>query len=51
MRIVYVASDQRVPGSTGGSVHVLEVARGLAGRGLVTHTATTRPHARTKLGH
>jgi glycosyltransferase involved in cell wall biosynthesis len=31
--VLYVASDQRVPGTTGGSVHVLEVARGLARRG------------------
>ena len=30
VRILYVASDQVVPGRTGGSVHVLEVARGLA---------------------
>jgi glycosyltransferase involved in cell wall biosynthesis len=33
VRILYVASDQVVPGRTGGSVHVLEVARGLAARG------------------
>ncbi|HET9315693.1 MAG TPA: glycosyltransferase family 4 protein [Vicinamibacteria bacterium] len=33
MRVLYVASDQVVPGRTGGSVHVLEVARGLAARG------------------
>lgn len=37
MRIVYVASDQRVPGRTGGSVHVFEVARGLAARGHDVH--------------
>ncbi len=37
MRILYVASDQRVPGTTGGSVHVLEVARGLAARGHEVH--------------
>ena len=37
MRILYVASDQLVPGTTGGSVHVLEVARGLAGRGHEVH--------------
>jgi starch synthase len=37
MRILYVASDQRVPGRTGGSVHVLEVARGLAERGHEVH--------------
>jgi glycosyltransferase involved in cell wall biosynthesis len=37
MKILYVASDQHVPGSTGGSVHVLEVARGLAARGHEVH--------------
>ncbi len=37
MRLAYVASDQTVPGNTGGSVHVLEVARGLAERGHVIH--------------
>lgn len=39
MRILYAACDQRVPGTTGGSVHVLEVARGLAARGHEVHTA------------
>jgi len=34
MRIVYAALDQRVPGTTGGSVHVAAVAEGLA------HSAT-----------
>jgi glycosyltransferase involved in cell wall biosynthesis len=33
VKVLYVASDQVVPGTTGGSVHVLEVARGLARRG------------------
>jgi glycosyltransferase involved in cell wall biosynthesis len=37
LRILYVASDQVVPGATGGSVHVLEVARGLAERGHEVH--------------
>ena len=37
MKILYVASDQRVPGSTGGSIHVLEVAQGLASRGHEVH--------------
>ena len=37
MKILYVASDQVVPGTTGGSVHVLEVARGLARRGHEVH--------------
>jgi glycosyltransferase involved in cell wall biosynthesis len=33
VKVLYVASDQVVPGTTGGSVHVLEVARGLTRRG------------------
>jgi alpha-maltose-1-phosphate synthase len=37
MKLLYVASDQVVPGSTGGSVHVLEVARGLARLGHEVH--------------
>ena len=37
MKILYVASDQVVPGTTGGSVHVLEVARGLARLGHEVH--------------
>ena len=32
-----MATDQTVPGATGGSVHVLEVARGLARRGHEVH--------------
>ncbi|HVQ30042.1 MAG TPA: glycosyltransferase family 4 protein [Vicinamibacteria bacterium] len=45
MRILYVASDQVVPGHTGGSVHVLEVARGLASRGHEVHAVV---HAQPK---
>lgn len=37
MKILYVATDQRVPGKTGGSVHVEEVAAGLAARGHEIH--------------
>ncbi len=37
MKVLYVATDQRVPGSTGGSVHVEEVAGGLAERGHEVH--------------
>lgn len=37
MKLLYVATDQAVPGSTGGSVHVEEVARGLARRGHEVH--------------
>jgi glycosyltransferase involved in cell wall biosynthesis len=42
VRILYVASDQTVPGRTGGSVHVLEVARGLAARGHEVHAVVRR---------
>jgi glycosyltransferase involved in cell wall biosynthesis len=42
VRILYVASDQDVPGATGGSVHVLEVARGLAARGHAVHAVVRR---------
>ncbi len=38
MRVLYVASDQTVPGETGGSVHVHEVSRELAKRGHEVHT-------------
>jgi glycosyltransferase involved in cell wall biosynthesis len=37
VKILYLASDQRVPGKTGGSVHVEEVAGGLAALGHVVH--------------
>ena len=45
MRLLYVASDQVVPGATGGSVHVLEVARGLAARGHELHAVVHRTSA------
>ena len=41
MRIVYAALDQRVPGTTGGSVHVTAVAEGLAALGHEVHVLTT----------
>jgi len=41
VRVLYVACDQAVPGRTGGSVHVLEVARGLAARGHEVHAAVS----------
>jgi glycosyltransferase involved in cell wall biosynthesis len=41
VRIVYAASDQVLPGRTGGSVHVLEVSRGLAALGHEVHTVVT----------
>ena len=37
MRILYVASDQALPGETGGSVHVHEVSRELSKRGHDVH--------------
>jgi glycosyltransferase involved in cell wall biosynthesis len=42
LRILYVATDQVVPGATGGSVHVLEVARGLARLGHEVHAVVRR---------
>jgi glycosyltransferase involved in cell wall biosynthesis len=42
VRLLYVASDQTVPGASGGSVHVLEVARGLAARGHEVHAVVRR---------
>jgi glycosyltransferase involved in cell wall biosynthesis len=42
MRILYVALDQTVPGTLGGSVHVQAVAEGLAGLGHDVHVATTQ---------
>jgi glycosyltransferase involved in cell wall biosynthesis len=41
MRIVYAALDQRVPGTTGGSVHVRAVAEGLAALGHEVDVLTT----------
>ncbi len=37
MRVLYAACDQVLPAPTGGSVHVLEVTRGLAARGHDVH--------------
>ncbi|MBI4477931.1 MAG: glycosyltransferase family 4 protein [Acidobacteria bacterium] len=39
MNILYVATDQVVPGTTGGSVHVQAVAEGLAALGHTVHAA------------
>lgn len=41
MKILYCAIDQRVPGTTGGSVHVRAVADGLAARGHEVHVLAT----------
>jgi glycosyltransferase involved in cell wall biosynthesis len=37
VKLLYVATDQRIPGKTGGPIHVEEVARGLAARGHEVH--------------
>jgi glycosyltransferase involved in cell wall biosynthesis len=54
LRVLYAASDQVVPGRTGGSVHVLEVARGLAARGhevdAVVHRSEGQPERETHEG-
>ena len=41
MRILYVASDQTIPGTTGGSIHVAAVADGLARLGHDVHAVVT----------
>ena len=45
MRILYVATDQTVPGTRGGSVHVQAVAAGLAARGHEVHVVARRAGA------
>ena len=40
-KIVYCATDQTVPGTKGGSTHVLAVAEGLAALGHEVHVAAT----------
>jgi starch synthase len=41
MKVLYCASDQNVPGTTGGSVHVTAVAEGLAALGHEVHVLAT----------
>ncbi|HEX5473710.1 MAG TPA: glycosyltransferase family 4 protein [Vicinamibacterales bacterium] len=41
MKILYAAIDQRVPGTTGGSIHVAAVAEGLAALGHEVHALVT----------
>jgi glycosyltransferase involved in cell wall biosynthesis len=41
LKILYCASDQTVPGTTGGSVHVAAVANGLAALGHEVHVLIT----------
>jgi glycosyltransferase involved in cell wall biosynthesis len=42
MKILYAASDQAVPGTKGGSVHVMAVAEGLAALGHEVHALVTQ---------
>jgi glycosyltransferase involved in cell wall biosynthesis len=42
MRIIYAALDQRVPGTTGGSIHVAAVAEGLSALGHEVDVLTRR---------
>jgi glycosyltransferase involved in cell wall biosynthesis len=42
VRILYVATDQRVPGTLGGAVHVQAVAQGLAALGHEVHVLVGR---------
>lgn len=44
MRLLYVALDQTVPGTLGGSVHVQAVAEGLAALGHEIHVVTRPGH-------
>ena len=44
MNVLYVATDQRVPGHDGGAVHVAGVAAGLAALGHDVHVLTTSGH-------
>ncbi|HSF18063.1 MAG TPA: glycosyltransferase family 4 protein [Vicinamibacteria bacterium] len=48
MKLLYVASDQRVPGSTGGAVHVEEVAMGLESLGHEVHVVAIPSRADTE---
>ena len=50
MRILYVASDQTLPGETGGSVHVHEVSRELAKRGHDIHAVVQDRGERDSVG-
>ncbi len=42
MRILYIAAGIPTPGTLGGSIHTLEVARGLAARGHDVHVVAAR---------
>jgi len=51
VKILYVALDQRVPGTTGGSVHVVSVAHGLAALGHDVDVLTTPGRGPFPAGH
>ena len=54
MRVLYVATDQVVPGTLGGSVHVQAVAEGLAALGhevrVIDQTSGVQAIVRTPRG-
>ncbi len=50
LRLLYVAIDQKVPGTLGGSVHVQAVAEGLARLGHEVHVAETGRRRRGRPG-
>ncbi len=50
MRILYVTAGIEIPGSHGGSVHTIELARGLVRRGHEVHLAALEPAASATLG-
>ena len=51
MRLLYVALDQRIPGTLGGSIHVQAVAEGLAQLGHDVHVAARTPGVFTAEPH
>ena len=50
MRILYVATDQRVPGFDGGAAHVSHVATGLANLGHDVHVVAAPGHGKFPSG-
>jgi glycosyltransferase involved in cell wall biosynthesis len=51
VKLLYCATDQRLPGTRGGAVHVLNVARGLAARDHDVHVVTGQGPAPWPEGH
>jgi glycosyltransferase involved in cell wall biosynthesis len=50
MRVLYLAIDQRVPGTTGGSIHTAAVAEGLAALGHDVHAVAALADGRAASG-